>query len=331
MGIPVVGNFLEKSKDQFYNNRQHFSHFEKVFETIKKMAFTKEYYKTDLSNIEEILSILEMQEHVAGTSQSEFRRYIADVINYHTPAIGERPWGIHWTSLLFGPTPWANYGAFVAALFGQVFEQVPDPTGGNKFRYRASGLADRTTRYNIISLNYDLIVENCVEYMNTGFDAGLTYRRDLNGCDKVDSVCIAKLHGGIGKNEDIVPPTWNKSLSHRGILPAWQLAYQLLAEAHHIRVIGYSLPTNDAYLRYLLRAAVAGSNHDHLKNIDVLCLDPNGCVKPRYDEFIQFHKYRFRSARTEDYLKQYVDCLDHWPQRITGEELEVAHERFFGR
>lgn len=329
MGIPIVSNFLEKSKDQFFNDPQRFAHFRKVFETIASMAVTKGYYKTDLTNIEEILSILEMREQFTqATSDSQFRKYIADVIEYHTPAIGDRPWGRHWTSLLFGPPPWANYGAFVAALFGQTFEFVPDPTGGNVFSYRANSLMERAFKYSVVTLNYDLIFEHCAEYMNTGFKTSLKFKREWDESTDLDSIYLAKLHGGVGRGEEIIPPTWNKSLNHQGIIPAWQIAYNVLSEAHHIRIVGYSLPMNDSYIRYLLRAAVIDSTHHHLKNIDVLCLDPDGSVKARYDEFMQFHKYRFCSARTEDYLKAYVDCLHGWPRQITGDELELAHDRF---
>jgi hypothetical protein len=138
---------------------------------------------------------------------------------------------------------------------------------------------------------------------------------------------LAKLHGSVEEG-DIIPPTWNKNL-HPNIMHTWNNAYQALSEANHIRIIGYSLPVTDSYLKYLFKSAVVKSKH--LKRIDVLCLDPDGSVKSRYDDFIRFHNYRFKASSVEEYL----DLLHGYTEKKNSSEpvscvqLENAHNDFF--
>ncbi len=83
LGIPVMSNFLDKSKDMFALEPERYSNFKDVFRTIDRMYKSKGYYTTDLFNIEEILSILEMSEQVGdGKEKSSFIKYIADVIKH---------------------------------------------------------------------------------------------------------------------------------------------------------------------------------------------------------------------------------------------------------
>lgn len=82
LGLPVMSNFLEKSKDLYLKEPEKFKYFQNVFDTIDKMSKCKNYYSTDLFNIEEILSILEMQERLSNSDfESSFLKYIVDVVN----------------------------------------------------------------------------------------------------------------------------------------------------------------------------------------------------------------------------------------------------------
>lgn len=66
MGIPIIKDFLLKSKDLYFENPTKYAHFKRIFNKIYKMHIAKTYYETDLLNIEEILSILEMQRHTGS-------------------------------------------------------------------------------------------------------------------------------------------------------------------------------------------------------------------------------------------------------------------------
>ena len=85
LGLPVMRDFVMKSKDMLASHPKEFGHFEKIFALIKDMNAAKSYYSADLFNIEEILSILEMSERVGGRSTKRFIKYIVDVISFYTP------------------------------------------------------------------------------------------------------------------------------------------------------------------------------------------------------------------------------------------------------
>jgi hypothetical protein len=183
-----------------------------------------------------------------------------------------------------------------------------------------------------------LVLESYVEYIRRNYR-----RRYVNEEENLDfwlgpkpagdrprSVALAKLHGSVD-TDTIVPPTWNKALN-QDLLDSWKLAFELLAEANHIRIIGYSLPTADAYVKYLLKAAVIRA--PHLKSIDVLCLDHDGAVRDRYERFVEFDRFRFVSGSVVDYLK--MNHRGHvssgqvpYETPVVMDKLEDAHEQFF--
>ena len=68
LGLPVISNFLSRSKDLHADNPERFGHFDTVFQEIRRMAPAKNYLQIDLSNIEQILSILQMEDYASDTS-----------------------------------------------------------------------------------------------------------------------------------------------------------------------------------------------------------------------------------------------------------------------
>jgi hypothetical protein len=84
------------------------------------------------------------------------------------------------------------------------------------------------------------------------------------------------------------------------------------------------------HIKYLLKAAII--HCEHLKSIDVLCLDGDGSVKKRYEEFISFPKWRFRNGNVMDYVR---DNYSYWvnsnpdPSVIHLNGLEKVHGNFF--
>jgi hypothetical protein len=145
---------------------------------------------------------------------------------------------------------------------------------------------------------------------------------------------IAKLHGSADNPSTIISPTWNK-ISENLPKKDWEMARNWLSNANHIRIIGYSLPITDSYVRYLLKAAVLDCFN--LKRIDVICLDLRGDVKKRYDDFIKFGAcYRFCNANSLDYLNEnFQNHIINFPRTITRDNnaarykyLEESHDRF---
>jgi len=69
--LPIMSNFIEKSRDMYFSDRENNKSMGEVLEKVREMAFAGAYYDIDLHNIEEVLSILEMQSHVGVSSMKE--------------------------------------------------------------------------------------------------------------------------------------------------------------------------------------------------------------------------------------------------------------------
>ena len=187
LGLPVMSTFLIKSKDAFAQDPEKYAHFSKVFETIKDMNACKSYFEADLFNIEEILSILEMQEGVEASSVTRsFTQYIKDVVQHYTPRPrpptvppNDNTKGISWHNEIFGTDTWSTYGAFVANLFGvqaNITWQNPNDSGYIRFMRAQKQVAD----YSVITLNYDSVLEDVCSFVNQHHGAGnhIHFQRD---------------------------------------------------------------------------------------------------------------------------------------------------------
>jgi hypothetical protein len=225
-------------------------------------------------------------------------------------------------------------GFFVASIHNLRFQREQR---GSEYIIQFNRPPDFQTHYSIITLNYDLLLENICRFINKQYrhstNGVVTFATDTHSIEVEHSInpILAKLHGSI--ETTIVPPTWNKSDIDPKILDAWKLAYKALVEANYIRIIGYSLPATDTYVKYLLSSAVMKAFN--LKKIDVICKDDsNGTIRKKYKKFINFKYYRFINGDVREYLfKNYDVCCnpvnDH-PERIDMNGLEKAHEAFFG-
>lgn len=91
LGLPVMSSFIEVSKNLYASDKKRYAHFGRVFDSIrKKLAYITLYYKSNLDNIEEVLSILEMERLAGKVSIEETKdyiKYIIDVIQHFTPPI----------------------------------------------------------------------------------------------------------------------------------------------------------------------------------------------------------------------------------------------------
>lgn len=212
---------------------------------------------------------------------------------------------------------WEDYGRFVGSLCNLEFNQRQPHGGGLSYaEIDCIRTANAVTQYSIVTLNYDCVPESIVSFINSNYSR--------SGGDI--ALRIAKLHSSIDSGV-IVPPTWAEGVN-KTIVPAWKQAYEDLTQANHLRIIEYSLPTADAYVKYLLKSAVIKAQH--LKTVDVLCLDDrNGSVQRRYDEFMAFTYYRFANRSTVDYLETIrKDTERGEPRHLSLNKLETTHETF---
>lgn len=334
-GLPVMSNFLEKAKDIYFENPSKYKYFIQIFETIKDLSVVKNYFTADLFNIEEILSLIEMQSAVEGKKfKKAFLDFIKDVITSYTPnsELTRYSWPSNWYDIIFSELNQNNkYGHFIGNIFGYSLQKYKKTNlltimQSNNIKYQ----------YDIVSLNYDTLLESFHYTIKNSslyhLSEGIEFVRPPSSkVDFKNQVSLAKLHGSVDNNI-IIPPTWNKTMRQK-IKPEWQLAYNLLKEANHIRIIGYSLPETDSYVKYLLR--VASINAEHLKSIDVICLDNDGSVKKRYDSFIDFSNYRFFNTKVESYLEEIATVTKNQLKTKATHEapiplryLESAHNNF---
>jgi hypothetical protein len=125
------------------------------------------------------------------------------------------------------------------------------------------------------------------------------------------------------------PPTWSKGVN-KIITPAWKAAYKAFSEATQLRIIGYSLATADAYVKYLLKSAVM--KDPPLKSIDVICKDSDGSVEARYSDLIKFF-FRFANSEVLNYLETNIKTYPRGssPTSFTLGRLEEAHEAFMSK
>jgi hypothetical protein len=340
LGLPVMSNFLEKSRDMFSKHPDRYQYFPNLFEQIKKFSFVKNYYNSDLFNIEEIFSIVEMASQLEGEAlKDDFINYLSDVVEFYTPLIV--PYGSelpsNWDRVIFSNNQIQNnYGLFVAALLNLRIKAKMIKSYQQKIReLQIERMNKSETVYAVITLNYDKVLENFSEcrypYLSSQKDQ-LIFASELNDEIKPFSnqTILAKLHGSVGL-DNVVPPTWSKGVDQK-IQPAWRMAYKALVEATQIRIIGYSLPEADAYVKYLLKAAIMKT--PHLKRFDVLCMDDiNGTVRQRYDKFVAFPGYLFQAKSVTDYLefhsKSYEISRESGVEVLEANKLENAHVRFF--
>jgi len=253
-------------------------------------------------------------------------------VDYYTPAVPTpRLEAANWFDTVLGP--WTHYFALAGSLLGIRLWTSTDPI--HDIAVDISQLPNRKCSYAVVSLNYDLVLE----YMSKAINAMTTKPGSVKcyfgkpdddggaGEEKI-IVPLAKLHGST-HTRHVIAPTWNKGLeSDSTIVETWATALKLLREANHIRIIGYSLPESDAYIRYLLKAAVIES--PHLKSFDVICSDSSGQTRERYKAFVTFKYFRFAHGLTQDYLSNVFErkSADIPSMSVTFDGLERAHEDF---
>lgn len=130
---------------------------------------------------------------------------------------------------------------------------------------------------------------------------------------KDGALSYIKLHGSADNATSIVTPTWRKTFDNDND-NKWNVAGEILSKANHIRIIGYSLPVTDSYLKYFLKWGAA--HEQNLKSIDVICLDDDQhSVENRYREFIH-HKLNFYNKSTGDYLEEIKNGIENAHQNL---------------
>lgn len=246
-GLPLMNDFYLTSKDIYPElGSPTKDSFDRVFKFWNEYSSVKHYLNVDFFNVEELLSIIEMNHYLAKDEsfnlQKDILIFIREVIKRRTPISSKSD-------------IYSLYKAFLVNAIGVI-----------KDKYGLYRLT-QDSENSIISLNYDLLVENTIDLFNNenaksqyvdrpifilNYGENIEHDKDNLSPQNAIEIKIAKLHGSLNfANDLIIPPTWNKT-NNEQIKGAWQLAYEQLSSANKIVFIGYSLPQTDSYIKYLL-------------------------------------------------------------------------------
>jgi hypothetical protein len=309
LDLPLVSDFLFKAKDLYWKDTTRYKHFVEVFQKIERLAQIKTYYESDQLNIEELLSILTMSSAIQAKDDADtFSKFITDVIEAYTPfdkEVGTAEISpVNFQGGMFSYPKYKPYLWFLSNILGLEFFPVHYSLSRTNYLAQCRVCEDTEYTYDVVSMNYDMILENALAHINK-FYVSNEQQLHLNRSWKSDLKLggnLAKLHGSVD-DKLVIPPTWNKSVTPGKILEAWQIARYSLSEANHIRIIGYSLPRTDSYIKYLLKEAIINAQSSHnLKSLDIICYDPAETVMSNYRDFIKFREARFVSQKIENYF-----------------------------
>ncbi|WP_162510735.1 SIR2 family protein [Treponema endosymbiont of Eucomonympha sp.] len=223
-GLPVMSNFIEKTKDIYFSSNENngkYSHFNDFFIKINELSIIKNYFNTDLFNIEELLSILDMENNLGEKeNNTDIINFIIDVINFYSEnkisIEYENQEHMNLWDCVFGKTNiQRNIIAFVSSLF--------------KLTYNFSGTMPRVFSsnhcYSVISLNYDTLLETAIASISHIFNPEHKFEKK-DYVEDWSNPMLFKIHGDI-KTGQIIPPTWAKNITD-DMRKIWKNAFELL-------------------------------------------------------------------------------------------------------
>lgn len=276
-GLPLMNDFFFKAKDLYLKlNNEERKTFDKIFDFYKEYSEVKNFMNMDLMNIEELLSIIEMNQFLNDSRTKKYYTNFIKIVIENSTKVSSQLHDIH-------PRKIRNkYLEFINHVYGFKEHNLKS----------IKSMKPTLLQNGIISLNYDLVLENTIlsnSLYNIEFGYGISDKyidhRFLQWQNKLQ---LAKIHGSINFRDGIsyliVPPTWNKT-SETKIRPIWKLANDLITNSENLIFIGYSLPITDLYVKYLLINGI--QNCKNLKRIVVICPDKDNSVRTRYEDFFE--------------------------------------------
>jgi hypothetical protein len=163
--------------------------------------------------------------------------------------------------------------------------------------------------YRQVNVRHDGFIPS-IEY-NCKADIEIPYLKlhgSLNWCSKTtpkqdeqipDDLVPALLATQSVETPLILPPVFNK-MNLGDVSPVWKKALQILREAKHIILVGYSLPKTDIYMQYFLKSAVGPNSglqkiivfdptlFNHNEANDEMRKRYRECFSPQFQEQITF-------------------------------------------
>lgn len=297
--MPTMVSFLSRMRDCYgwlisQKRTPEAKAVQDVLEFRRSAASAAYWITMDLDNIEELFSlasttskklsnsirsaIASTLDYSAQTRPAETMRFGYEGKTWVSEAKWLRPYRDQKDTYLVNP-----YSHHVAKLLGM--HVTGTPKGKNTF----------------ITFNYDTVLEEALADLGVGYDyclhgGGLNRSVPKNG-DK--HVRVLKLHGSVnwgrgkrtkggsekrsisefksykevfdaGKTPELIAPTWRKIFGSH-LHSVWDEAIDVLGGATRVVVIGFSIPSTDAHIKYLL----AGGLQENISLKKFIFCDPD--------------------------------------------------------
>lgn len=323
LGIPIMSNFLEKSKDLFQEDREKYKHFYEIFTLIDELSKIRLHINLDLTNIEDIFSLFEMKHFIQNETKplDLYKKYLTDTILAYSPSPTidtdlrlVSNWIDSW--IKFNNDPSKNIKRI--ADFIKYISGIELTNQNNKLK--SNLIKKRNYKYSLITLNYDTFPETIIDFLNENYpnNEKIIYSTKENYIFE-----YIKLHGTIGENINI--PSWNK-VGNTPDNKVWEKAYNILKDANEIRILGYSLPESDAYVKYLF--GVSFKESFNLQKIDIITLDSDSNTANRYNKIFENSRIvNFKNTNLNAYIGTlFAEGIS--PSRLEEDVFEVRHKYF---
>jgi hypothetical protein len=198
----------------------------------------------------------------------------------------------------------------------------------------------------IVTFNWDLLIEQAIEGLKKPPKVEYQYSRDserkklvllkphgsVNWFDKESAVTIGHLSGKdldsriklvdfselllsrdtFDANPLLVAPLANKDFStHRVLTETWTSVYRAVSDATSLYILGYSLPKEDQFSRFVLRRALRQNilriNKKEKSGLRVTVVNPDENTEGTFARLVDREKVEFRFHRA--YFDDYVQAL----------------------
>jgi len=300
-GIPLLGNFVDKMWEYGIRGRAGkevlSEEDRRLFQRANEIRFSLESYNSranfNLRNLEDVLSLLAFETFANDPQKVNYQVWvdcICRTIELSTSvrdvAESERfkkiPGKYHefWHALL--EEGWAWNPALLTFNYDLTLER----TLCEYYSYRDRG--DIKPKHKApCSIDYALAPYSFhVQSVNASLDGapGFTSKAAYGMRPKI-TIPYLKLHGSLNWSRNtvaeaaksqnvtpsnkptmtaqdplILPPVFNK-MDGNDLTPVWSKGLEILRQAKHLIIVGYSLPRTDIYMQYFLKAAIGPNSH----------------------------------------------------------------------
>jgi hypothetical protein len=361
-GAPVMSNFFSRARDLKDNPSSGLAQSEReIFGRVVQYRFDldKALAKVlvDLDNIEQLFGFLEMELRLSSRVSADLTKNMKYLIARTLELTSTRVLSTGLTTLVTRPV---GGNRFQYRFNGNQYGFFAGFASG---RWNPSKQSDGKSSDSIISFNYDLILERemgALGILPVYESTGAAYYEGFPQ-QKVQ-LTLLKMHGSAnwlhcprpscddvlwaftpekakafevegrrcpscrqpGLVTVIVPPTWNKGLEAKFILPVWKRVLEELTTAGRIFIIGYSFPESDQFFKYLLGLAL--STNTALTEIHVV--SDSMKIRDRFEGL--FHPYfhgrvvKYHPDGTANFLQRIQDYTN---QEFDEEALRAHFNR----